>query len=165
MSNTNNNGVIKSNTAKKKTTKKTTAKSTNENYRKVIDTLSIDAAEEIAATVAITEAKEEEGVITSNTVSPQKKKPAPRSNVGTLKSGAIGSASANNVRPPMPKAEKPKEEEKVAVFSTKNVTWAGVGKVYRGYNIVSKQESDRWLTRGHIRLATPEEIAEEFGNK
>jgi len=54
------------------------------------------------------------------------------------------------------------KKEKVAVFSSRNVTWSGVGKVYRGYNIVDKGAADKWLTRDHIRLATPEEVAEEF---
>jgi len=51
----------------------------------------------------------------------------------------------------------------VAIHSTKNVNWEGVGKVKKGYNIVKKAEADKWLTRGHIRLATPEEIAIEYG--
>jgi hypothetical protein len=38
-----------------------------------------------------------------------------------------------------------------------------VGKVYRGYNIVEKDAADKWLTRSHIRMATPEEVAKEFG--
>lgn len=63
-----------------------------------------------------------------------------------------------------PKSSKKKEEDKiVAVFSTKNVTWNGVGKVYRGYNIVTQEEADLWATRSHIRVATPEEVAKEFG--
>ena len=53
-------------------------------------------------------------------------------------------------------------EEKVAVFSTRNLTWSGVGKVYRGYNIVTKKQSEQWIKRDHIRLVTPQEIAEEF---
>jgi hypothetical protein len=63
------------------------------------------------------------------------------------------------------KADSSSKEEKVAVHSTKNVAWTGVGKVYRGYNIVSKDAAEKWLTRSHIRLATPEEIAAEFNNK
>jgi hypothetical protein len=38
-----------------------------------------------------------------------------------------------------------------------------VGKVYRGYNIVEKDAAEKWLTRSHIRTATPEEVAKEFG--
>lgn len=51
----------------------------------------------------------------------------------------------------------------VAIHSTKNVVWEGVGKVEKGYNIVKKAEADKWLTRSHIRLATPEEVAREYG--
>jgi hypothetical protein len=51
----------------------------------------------------------------------------------------------------------------VAIHSTKNVIWEGVGKVEKGYNIVKKAEADKWLTRNHVRLATPEEVAREYG--
>lgn len=51
----------------------------------------------------------------------------------------------------------------VAIHSTKNVVWDGVGKVEKGYNIVKKADADKWLTRDHIRLATPEEVAREYG--
>lgn len=84
--------------------------------------------------------------------------------VGIVADGVIGSTTTK-VEPMKPKASKksaPKEET-VAIFSTKNVTWSEVGKVYRGYNIVSKSAADKWLTRSHVRLATPEEVAKEFG--
>lgn len=72
------------------------------------------------------------------------------------------------VKPAKPEPKKkPKtsttEEKIVAVFSTKNVTWNGVGKVNRGYNIVSQEDADKWSTRSHIRVATPEEVAREYG--
>lgn len=51
----------------------------------------------------------------------------------------------------------------VAIHSTKNVVWEGVGKVEKGYNIVTKAQADKWVTRSHIRLATPEEVAREYG--
>jgi hypothetical protein len=54
-------------------------------------------------------------------------------------------------------------EKIVAVFSTKNVTWNGVGKVNRGYNIVTEEEAEQWATRSHIRIATPQEVAKEYG--
>jgi hypothetical protein len=38
-----------------------------------------------------------------------------------------------------------------------------VGKVYTGINIVEKDAADKWLTRSHITVATPEEVAKEFG--
>lgn len=54
------------------------------------------------------------------------------------------------------------EKETIAIHSTRNVSWNGVGKVSVGYNIVTKSAADKWLTRGHIRLATPEEVAKEY---
>ena len=82
-----------------------------------------------------------------------------------VEGGAIGSSTTKKKAAPKKKkeVEEPKPE-KVAVFSTRNVTWSGVGKVYRGYNIVTKEQSEKWLNRDHIRLATPEEVAKEFGN-
>jgi len=68
-----------------------------------------------------------------------------------------------------PKAKKSKEEkavepttEKVALFSTRNVSWDGVGKIFMGYNLVEATEAEQWLTRSHVRLATPKEILEKL---
>lgn len=86
------------------------------------------------------------------------------SKLGNLESGAIGVTSKPAKQPAKSEDIIAKNKvETVAVFSTRNVTWNGVGKVYRGFNIVSVDEADMWLTRDHIRLATPEEVAEEFG--
>jgi hypothetical protein len=66
------------------------------------------------------------------------------------------------------KAAKEKEEPKdigmVAIYSTKSVSWQGVGKVSRGYNIMPKEQADQWLKRIHTRLATPEEVRGAIGN-
>jgi hypothetical protein len=83
--------------------------------------------------------------------------------VGTVANGAIGVAPAAPVAPKKPTTNKTEKKETVAIHSTKNVTWDGVGKVYTGYNIVEKKAADKWLTRSHVRLATPEEVAKEFG--
>ena len=53
-------------------------------------------------------------------------------------------------------------KEKVAVHSTRNVFWDGVGRVKTGYNIMTREKAEVWLTRNHTRLATPEEVAREF---
>ena len=82
--------------------------------------------------------------------------------IGDLETGAIGVTA----KAPTKKAavSKPKKKNAtVAVFSSKNVVWDGVGKVDKGYNIVTEQEAERWLTRNHVRLATPEEVAREYG--
>lgn len=64
-------------------------------------------------------------------------------------------------KPKAKKAEKASGNavETVALFSKTNVTWAEVGKLSAGYNIVSKADADKWLTIKNVRVATPEEIA------
>jgi hypothetical protein len=76
---------------------------------------------------------------------------------------AIGSGAAS--KSPKIKAVEPKvvKKETVALFSTRNVLWEGVGKIDKGYNIVDKAEAEKWLKRDHVRTATPEEVAEEYG--
>jgi hypothetical protein len=73
----------------------------------------------------------------------------------------IGSGSADKKEAAKPSSAS--EKETVAVYSTKNVTWSGVGQVSKGYNIVTKQAAEKWATRDHIRIATPEEVARDFG--
>jgi hypothetical protein len=52
------------------------------------------------------------------------------------------------------------EESKVALYSERNVNWSGVGSLKAGYNIVSKEDADKWLSGSlAVRLATPEEIS------
>jgi hypothetical protein len=83
--------------------------------------------------------------------------------VGSVANGVIGVTqtprSSRNTPATAPKTSNKTE----AIYSTKNVSWPGVGKVYRGYNIVTPQQRDKWLERDHIRIATPEEVAREFG--
>ena len=82
--------------------------------------------------------------------------------IGDLETGAIGVTA----KAPKKKAtaNKPKKKSAtVAIFSSKNVVWEGIGKVEKGYNIVTEKEADKWLTRNHVRLATPEEVAREYG--
>jgi hypothetical protein len=61
-----------------------------------------------------------------------------------------------------PKVEKPKDE-KVALFSERNIFWNGVGEVVKGYNIVTKEVSEKWLTHNKVRIATPQEVAKHYG--
>lgn len=86
--------------------------------------------------------------------------------VGTVNNGVIGSGKVDkqDKQSAAIKSEsKPKPDNKVAVHSTRNVDWPGVGKVSKGYNIVTKDQADKWITRNHIRIATPQEVAGEFG--
>ena len=54
-------------------------------------------------------------------------------------------------------------EEKIAVFSEKNLHWNGVGELQRGYNIVTKEVSEKWLKHKAVRTAAPEEVAKHYG--
>ena len=83
--------------------------------------------------------------------------------LGAVAEGVIGATTAAVAAPRKKNSKSQEKKETVAIHSTKNVTWSEVGKVYRGYNIVEKDAADKWLTRPHIRMATPEEVAKEFG--
>jgi predicted RNA-binding protein with RPS1 domain len=96
-----------------------------------------------------------------NVISSDKSATSPNLSVTSNEENVIGSASADKKETVKPTAAKNKDM--VAIHSTKNVSWSGVGSVSRGYNIVTKEASVKWLTRYHIRLATPEEVARDFG--
>ncbi len=60
---------------------------------------------------------------------------------------------------------KGKPKEKVALYSLKNLHWNGVGDLERGYNIVSKEDSEKWLVRRDVRIATTDEVSKFYGKK
>jgi len=81
--------------------------------------------------------------------------------LGFTETGAIGSMAADG-----PKAvitQSVDLSEKVALHSTKSIRWEEVGSLSKGYNIVAKAQADKWLTRGHVRIASPEEVQKAFG--
>lgn len=80
----------------------------------------------------------------------------------TVKGGVVGSSAAE-AKPKTEKKPATKERDKVAIFSTRSVRWPNVGNVVKGYNIVSLAASEKWLARDHVREATPEEVAREYG--
>jgi hypothetical protein len=85
----------------------------------------------------------------------------PVQSLGFTETGAIGSMAADGP------SKKVKAEvdlsEKVAIHSTKSVRWEEVGAISKGYNIVTKAQADKWLSRSHVRIATPEEVKKAFG--
>jgi hypothetical protein len=105
---------------------------------------------------AVKAQEEREGVISSENVAT-----SPNVSVVSNQDNVIGSGSADKKE--AAKQSLVNEKETVAVYSTKNVTWSGVGQVSKGYNIVTKQAAEKWATRDHIRIATPEEVARDFG--
>lgn len=85
----------------------------------------------------------------------------PVQSLGFTKTGAIGSMAADG--PSKTIKTDVDLSEKVAVHSTKSVRWESVGAISKGYNIVTKAQADKWLTRSHVRIATPEEVKKAFG--
>jgi len=83
--------------------------------------------------------------------------------VGTIETGAIGVTKSTPKQKTKSAAPKKDKEPTVALHSTKNVVWENVGKLAKGYNIVPAAAAAKWLTRNHVREATPEEIAREYG--
>jgi hypothetical protein len=63
------------------------------------------------------------------------------------------------------KKESKDSGEKVAVYSSRNLFWSGVGELTQGYNIVSKEASENWITHKAVRIATPEEVASYYDKK
>jgi hypothetical protein len=85
----------------------------------------------------------------------------PVQSLGFTETGAIGSMAADG--PSKTIKSDVDLSEKVAVHSTKSVRWEEVGAISKGYNIVTKAQADKWLTRSHVRIATPEEVKKAFG--
>jgi|GEM_PF-2428220 hypothetical protein len=80
-----------------------------------------------------------------------------------LKTQNKSSVIGTNGETQKPSAKAGHKKPTVAIYSDRNVSWIGVGKISKGYNIVTKDQADKWLTRNHVREATPEEVASEFG--
>jgi hypothetical protein len=61
------------------------------------------------------------------------------------------------------KKESNKKEKDSAVYSTRNIFWNGVGTLKIGYNIVTSNDAEKWLTHKAVRAASPEEVARHYG--
>ena len=59
------------------------------------------------------------------------------------------------------KKEDPKE--KVAIYSERNIHMDDLKPIKVGYNIVTKEASEKWLTHKLVRLASSEEVASYYG--
>lgn len=81
--------------------------------------------------------------------------------LGFTETGAIGSMAADG--PSKTINSEVNLSGKVALHSTRSVRWEEVGNLNRGYNIVTEKQAEKWLTRSHVRIATPEEIQKAFG--
>lgn len=95
-----------------------------------------------------------------------KKVKAPRtSNMQPKEDNTLGSRAADAALNRKVDTAKPKPEvdEKVALWSDKNIRWSEVGTLTKGYNIVTKEAAAKWLDKAGIRKATPEEVATYYG--
>jgi hypothetical protein len=84
--------------------------------------------------------------------------------LGSVANGVIGASTTPKTPKKKPAPKVDKNPKNIAIKSTKNVSWVGVGKVSKGINIVSQKEADQWLTRDHVTLVSPEQVKSEFGN-
>jgi hypothetical protein len=75
----------------------------------------------------------------------------------------IASFHPNNPEPELAKETKEDKSEKVALYSTRNIHWYGLGDLAVGYNIVSKEASEQMITHKCVRIASPEEVASYYG--
>lgn len=115
----------------------------------------------LSANVSVWKETEEENVIGSKTIVTEKRVPV--SNTRPNENGVMTVGSADTFKNKEFKAEDETPEGKIAVFSDKNMNWVGVGGIKKGYNIVTKEAAEKWLTRKGIREATPQEVASHYG--
>lgn len=100
-----------------------------------------------------------ENVITSASIKPNG---VSTTSAATNDNGVLVSPQPERVKT-TPKPENPINDGKIAVHSTKNLSWTGVGKLDKGYNFITKEAAEKWLAHSAVREATPEEVATHFG--
>lgn len=110
---------------------------------------------------SISLADEPDNVIRSDKTDLPKRTPS--SNTKADENGVLTVKSADNFKNKEFKKEKANLDDKIAIYSEKNMNWVGVGAVKKGYNIVTREASDKWLTRKGIREASSEEVASHYG--
>lgn len=136
---------------KKRTAKPTTTSKVAENAPEIVE-------------ATIEEAKTEEGqkVITG----PKQVKAPRKSNTRANTDGVVSSNAADYAltkKEQLQEKKADKDKDKVALWSSSNVRWSGVGSLSKGYNIINKEAAEKWLTRNGVREATPEEVATHYG--
>lgn len=122
------------------------------------------AEETVIENVSIQESVVENDEGQKVVVAPNRPRAPRKSNTKTNENGVVGSNAADYAlrNAPKPTATVKKEEpsgEKVAIWSSKNIRWTGVGELSKGYNIVTKEAAAKWLSKAGIREATPKEVA------
>jgi hypothetical protein len=109
----------------------------------------------------ITDVEEERNGDAIMSVIPERNAP-PQSNLADINNdGVVASKAASRSEPVVEEVKD--ASEKIALWSPKSIAWENVGRLTPGYNIVTKEASEKWLTRNGIRVATPEEVATYYG--
>lgn len=105
--------------------------------------------------------EEDSRVVGSSTIVKEKRTPtsATKSDDG----GVVTTTSADNFKNKVFEKIKNPDNLKVAIYSEKNMHWVSVGRISKGYNIVSEEASEKWLSRKAVRKATPQEVATYYG--
>ncbi len=103
---------------------------------------------------------EEQKIIGSDKIVTEKR--IPKSATKADENGVMTTATADNFKDKAFSKSEP-DDSKIAIHSEKNLYWNGVGSLKKGYNIVTKEVAEKWLTRRGIRQATPEEVASYYG--
>lgn len=79
---------------------------------------------------------------------------------GVIGSGVVKKKTTKKTEP---KVEEEDLGDTLAVFSSRNLHWPGVGSLLRGYSVIPAKIAEKWVSRNkNVRLATPEEVAEGF---
>jgi hypothetical protein len=144
--------VAKKAPAKKSTAKKTTA------TEKVAEELPIVMESVTLEEVVVND--DGEKVITG----PSKPEKAPRSSNsrvnedGVVTVNSADAALRKKVDTTVNEAEAT-PDEKVAIWSARNMRWSDVGSVSQGYNIVTKEAAVKWLGRQGVRMASADELS------
>jgi hypothetical protein len=133
----------------------------NNNYNEPFSPDNAEEQEYVEAPVVETESEPVAEAVVEAPVAEHVEAEEPVQALGFTETGAIGSMAADG--PKNIVTQSVDLSEKVALHSTKSVRWEEVGSISKGYNIVTKAQADKWITRGHVRIATPEEVQKAFG--
>ena len=83
--------------------------------------------------------------------------------LGSVGNGIFGTVTIQPQEPVEKIVKQKIKKDLVAIYSPKNIYWSGVGKLLKGYNIIEQHNVEKWLTKPGMRIATPEEVAKEYG--
>lgn len=135
-------------------------------FERTVEEVEVNPVEETVAEepVAVVEEPVIEEVVPEPTVivAPEPVETAPA--ITSVEDGVIGTGKVSKKKAaPAPKPAAEPVGEKVAIFASRNIHWQGMGKIQKGYAIVSKEDAEKWVTLPAVRLATPEEIKTYLG--